>query len=288
LGRWYHKTEFFQTGTRPQCSNDNELIEENVCNKKAHSSRLTPAIEEAHGRRDGNPDQRQRNYSCIKRGFRLNILSNKHRTPKASAMPFATTLPAAILQTILTRLAALFLTGAAGDMTAARHAVAQMLGAYRPETEDELRLAANIVGFSFQALEALSQAATPDMPLTRILRLRGSAVSLSRESAKAERRLDQVQKARREGIPAPPAESRSEPAQPEPKIEKALLLVEDTKSVAAAAKANGLTWTQAYEQRQREARIAARLKRAEARIAAQANIVMPGAIHHDPATARVL
>jgi hypothetical protein len=47
--------------------------------------------------------------------------------------------------------------------------------------QDELRLAANIVGFSFHALEALGQAATPEMPMTRILRLRSSAVSLSRE-----------------------------------------------------------------------------------------------------------
>ena len=124
-----------------------------------------------------------------------------------------------------------------------------MLTAYHPQTEDELRLAANIIGFSFHALEALGQAATPDMPLTRILRLRGSAVSLSRESHKAQRRLDQLQNARRDGIPA---ETQPEPAQPEPKIEKALDLIEDTRKIAAAAKAQGLTWTQAYEQRQRD------------------------------------
>jgi len=41
-----------------------------------------------------------------------------------------------------------------------------------------------------------------------------------------------------------------------------------------AAKANNLTWTQAYEQRQRETRIAASLQRAEARIAAQVNASM--------------
>ena len=190
-------------------------------------------------------------------------------------MSLAKTLPAAVLETILTRLAALFLTGAAGDITAARQAAAQMLAAYHPETEDELRLAANVIGFSFQALEALGQAATPDMPLTRILRLRGSAVSLSRESHKAQRRLDQLQKARREGIPA---ETQPEPAQPEPKIEKALGLIEDTRTVTVAAKAQGLTWTQAYEQRQRDLRIAASLKRAEARVAAQANIAARSAV----------
>src|SRR5271170_8050747 len=132
-------------------------------------------------------------------------------------MSLAKTLPAAVLETILTHLAALFLTGAAGDMTAAGEAAAQMLSAYHPETEDELRLAANVISFSFQALEALGQAATPDMPLTRTLRLRGSAVSLSRESHKAQRRLDKLQTARRAGIPAA---TQPEPAQPEPKIEK--------------------------------------------------------------------
>ena len=105
--------------------------------------------------------------------------------------------------------------------------------AYDPQTEDELRLAANIIGFSFQALEALSQAATPDMPLTRTLRLRGGAVSLSRESHKAQRRLDKLQAARRAGIRA---ETQPEPPQPEPKIEKALDLIDTTRKIAAAAR----------------------------------------------------
>jgi hypothetical protein len=38
-----------------------------------------------------------------------------------------------------------------------------------------------------------------------------------------------------------------------------------------------VTWTQAYEQRQRDNRIAASLKRAEARVAAQANAPALGA-----------
>jgi hypothetical protein len=192
-------------------------------------------------------------------------------------MSVAKTLPAAALETILTHLAALFLTGAAGDITAAREAAGQMLSAYHPETEDELRLAANVISFSFQALEALGQAATPDMPLTRTLRLRGSAVSLSRESHKAQRRLDKLQADRRAGSPAK--------IQPEAKIEKALDLTGNTRTVTVAAKAQGLTWTQAYEQRQRAARIAAGLKRAEARVAAQANIAARAAISDHPATA---
>lgn len=175
-------------------------------------------------------------------------------------MSLPTTVPVALLETILNHIAALFLTGANGDIVAARQAASQMLNAYHPQTEDELRLAAKIIGFSFQALEALAQAAAPDMPLTRILRLRGGAVSLSRESAKAERHLAQLHKARQQGIPL---ETYAEPAQP--KIEKAEALVQETATIAKAAKANGQTWTQAYEQRQRERRIAANLKKAESR-----------------------
>jgi hypothetical protein len=134
------------------------------------------------------------------------------------SQPLVSTLPPALVETVLTHLATLFLTGAAGDITAAREAASQTLAAYGPQTEDEFRLAANIVSFSFQALEALSQAATPDMPLTRTLRLRSGAVSLSRESHKAQRRLDQLQKARRAGT-IRPAEIQPAPA---PKIEKAL------------------------------------------------------------------
>jgi hypothetical protein len=189
-------------------------------------------------------------------------------------MPLAATLSAAILDTILGRLAMLFLSGAAGDLTTARSAAAQMLAAYHPETEDELRLAAKIVGFSFHALEALGQAASPDMPLTRILRLRGSAVSLSRESHKAQRRLDQLLNARRTGSPA----ATEIPQPPPPRIDKALDLIEETRQVAAVAKSTGQTWTQAYQQRQRAKAIAANLKKNQARHAAQLDLATADAL----------
>jgi hypothetical protein len=201
-------------------------------------------------------------------------------------MSHLTTLPAAILETILTGLAALFLAGANGDTTAARQAASHMLNAYHPETEDELRLAANIICFSFQGLEALAQAAAPDLPLTRILRLRGSAVSLSRESARAERRLGQLQKARQQAIQAPAAEIQPEPDQPQLKIEKALAVIQDTGAITAAAKDKNMTWTQAFEQRQRDTRVAASLERARVRVAAQVNAATLGAIPDHRPTAQ--
>jgi hypothetical protein len=147
----------------------------------------------------------------------------------ASTVP--STLPAAIVETILARLALLFLIG---DEAAARHAAADMLAYYHPQTTAELRLAANAISFSFHALEALSQAALPDMSLNKILRLRGSAVSLSRESFKAERRLNHVQQARHTGHPEPPTP---------PRVEKATALVESTRQTIEA-KHSALTWPQ--------------------------------------------
>jgi hypothetical protein len=72
--------------------------------------------------------------------------------PEANPMPLNDLFSAAILETVLIRLAALFLAGAGGDSTAARQAALQTLGAYHPETEDELRLAANVIGFGPHAL----------------------------------------------------------------------------------------------------------------------------------------
>jgi hypothetical protein len=175
-------------------------------------------------------------------------------------MSLVATLPAAILDTILARLALLFLSAAAGDMAAARDAAARMLAEHQPQTEDELRLAANIIGFSFHALQALGQAMTPDMPLNRVLRLRGSAVSLSRESHKAQRRLDLVRSARGTQ-PTTETAPQAPPPEASPSIQSAIALIEETGKVAAVAKANGVTWSQAYHQRERANRIAAKLKK---------------------------
>ena len=208
-------------------------------------------------------------------------------------------LPDAIVQTVLDRLAILFLAGAAGDIAHARAATAQMLADYGPRNRQELRLAAEIISFSFHALEALSQAATPGMSLTRVLRLRGSAVSLSRESHKAQRRLDQLQRARQTGdavAPAPESAAAqpaaAEPslqndAQPDtqparPRVERAIQLVEQTRECLAqaatpaanqAVDGTAQTWTQAYQQRQRDRRLANKPKQPLAAPAASAETV---------------
>jgi hypothetical protein len=171
-------------------------------------------------------------------------------------------LPEALLQTILHQIATLLLQGAGGDMEAARHAAAATLSTYDPQTEPELRLAARVVSFSLQAGEALAQAADPDMPLTRVLRLRTGAVSLSREAEKAERRLEKRREARLLGL-EPDLQPLSEPEPP--RIANTTALIEDNRKVAAYAQAHGLTWAEALKQRRRDQRLADRRCKAEGR-----------------------
>lgn len=170
-----------------------------------------------------------------------------------------TNLPAAILDMVLAHLALLYLAATGGDLAAARHAAGQMLAAYHPETPDELHLAAEIISFSAHALEALGQASGPDLPLTKILRLRGGAVSLSRESHKSHRKLDQLQTVRRAGTPMPQAEA----APIRPRIENALALIEATRQ---ATPAPTQIWTQGYQKRLAAKRITENLKKNQAAV----------------------
>jgi hypothetical protein len=181
--------------------------------------------------------------------------------PRPRPMSLTTSFPAAILETILGNLARLFLFGADGDLIAAHHAASQMVAAYHPKTEDELHLAADIISFGLHALEALSQAAEPGIPLNRQLRLRGSAVSLSREAHKSRRKFDQIQKARAAGIPIPA----QEPPAPQPvptRIDAAIQRVEATRQASPTfARKGGQNWTKGYQQREAAKRITENLKK---------------------------
>jgi hypothetical protein len=180
-------------------------------------------------------------------------------------MSFPATIAQAILDTVIGRLALLFLTGACGDMIAARFAANQMLAAYNAETPDELGLAAEIVSLQFHTLEALSYASDPELSLNKILRLRGGAVSLSRESHKARRRLDQLQRARRTGTMVQPTEAHPQAAPAQPKTDAALCLIEAAReAIETAKKTGGQTWTQSFQKRLTAKRIADNLKKKQA------------------------
>lgn len=196
-------------------------------------------------------------------------------------------IPAPILETIIARLAPLFLAGARGDLGSARAAAGHLLASYGTETIEELRLAANIVTLGFHFLEALGQASMPDMPITRIIRLRSGAVALSRECRKTEQQLERLRKTRNAPAlaphPKPAAPTPGEPIITKPVItepetvvqpevsnsaEKAMNLVTDTRQVAALAAETRQTWTQAYRQRLRDQRLAKRAAKQQASMAA--------------------
>ena len=186
-------------------------------------------------------------------------------------MSLPTKIVQTILDTVIGRLTLLFLTAANGDQTAAREAASQMLAAHNAETPDELGLAAEIVSLQLHTLEALSYAADPDLSLNNILRLRGGAVSLSRESHKARRKLDQLQRARRAGTTVQPAEAQPAPAPapvsapPQPQIDNALGLIEAARqAIETAKKTGGQTWTQSFQKRQMAKRIADNSKKKQA------------------------
>jgi hypothetical protein len=180
------------------------------------------------------------------------------------SMSFPTSITPIILDTILGHLAPHFLTSTNGDLPSARHAASHILAAYNVETEEELRLAAEIVSFGFHALEALGQAAAPDLPLNKTLRLRGSAVSLSREAHKSQRKLDQLQRARRTATAAPQAQA--SPAPDKPGTEQAIGLIEFAREALEASTKTGgaAAWTLSRQQRRAAERIAENFKRNKA------------------------
>jgi hypothetical protein len=156
-----------------------------------------------------------------------------------------------------------FLVSTDNDLPTARHAAGSLLAVYNSETEEELRLATDIVSFGFHALEALSEAMAPDVPVTRKLRLRGSAVSLSREAHKSQRKLDQLQRARRTASPQPEIQA---PTPEKPGTDQALALIEFAREAleAGTRKATTPAWTPNRQQRRAAERITENLKRNKA------------------------
>jgi hypothetical protein len=121
-------------------------------------------------------------------------------------MALPTLLSPTILAATVNQIAPLFMPGANGDHQAAREAVTALLADYKPQTNEELTLAADIVHYRFLAADNLARSSDPELSLTKVLRLRGSAVSLSREAHKAQRKLDKLQAIRASATPQPAAQ----------------------------------------------------------------------------------
>jgi hypothetical protein len=111
-------------------------------------------------------------------------------------MSLPASIPAAIVETVLGQLALFFLAGASGDPQAGRQAAKACLAAYRPETEPELTLAADIICFGFHVRQSLYEAAELDRPINQVMRLRSGAASMSREAYRSLLKLEALQRER--------------------------------------------------------------------------------------------
>lgn len=208
-------------------------------------------------------------------------MNYNRRNPAEEPMPLPSTIAPAILDTVLGHLSGHFLAAANNDRPTARQAASQMLAAYKTETEEELHLAADIVSFGFHALEALSESAAPDLPLNNKLRLRGSAVSLSRQGHKARRKLDQLQRARATAPPQPNT------TPDKAATDQALGLIEFARgAIQASGKKGGMqAFSLNHQQRRAAEQIAKNLQRnrAEQERRDAANPLPGNATNHQPA-----
>jgi hypothetical protein len=135
-----------------------------------------------------------------------------------------------ILSASINQIAPLFMQAAGCDEPASRAAATARLADYQPATNEEVTLAADIVHYRFLAADNLVRSAERDLPVTTVLRLRGSTVSLSREAHKTQRKLDKLQSARAIAVakpraqpePAPLAAAHPDQPAPDPRTEAAV------------------------------------------------------------------
>jgi hypothetical protein len=96
-----------------------------------------------------------------------------------------------------------FLAAASGNVSAARAAVLELIGAYSPGTSIELDLAGRVIGFSIVAMDNLRLSMEDGLSATRVLRYRSNAVALSRASEQARLILQAIQANRESTAPIP-------------------------------------------------------------------------------------
>jgi hypothetical protein len=155
--------------------------------------------------------------------------------PQPTFLPV--TITAVFLDKILTLLAPLFLAATGGDVSLAREAVRATLAGYNARTDDEVRLAALVVAFGFGALDALGQAANPDLSLNQVMRLRSNATALSRAGHQNQAVLDKVRKqASAEPAPEPEPAAPELPASIEPPVSPELPASIETPDLLAFAR----------------------------------------------------
>ncbi|MBS0639655.1 MAG: hypothetical protein JSS43_07270 [Proteobacteria bacterium] len=119
-----------------------------------------------------------------------------------------------VVCTILDLLLPLFLRYAGTRENACR-VVLDLLTEQKPQTNEELGLIAEIIGFRYKALGLIRNSEHPDIPLGAVLQLTKTANALRRNEAAAQRKLDALRRARHAEQEAAPA-AEADPPAPEP------------------------------------------------------------------------
>lgn len=119
----------------------------------------------------------------------------------SSLSPHAPDVPAAGVDMAVALLLPLLLAATGGDATDARALALRSLQDYRPQTVQELAIAAEAIGHGLKSLTLLAQSADPGLiPQKADIAVR-RACSLSRAGHQAQRRLEALQRARRSAAP---------------------------------------------------------------------------------------
>jgi hypothetical protein len=108
--------------------------------------------------------------------------------------PWPEAITRVVVDKIIVFLAPLFLGTMADDIPTARRAACATLASYGAQTDQELRLVALIIAFSFGALDALGRAVGADLSVNQVLRLRGNANALNRAAQQNENRLEKLRR----------------------------------------------------------------------------------------------
>ncbi len=105
-----------------------------------------------------------------------------------------------LLRLVVTLLIPSFLPATGGDMDLARLAAREAVNAHRPRDQADLIVISRIIACGLASLQSIGRSMEDGLPLSMVLRLRGSSVALSRT---ADQGLRALQKPRPKAVPAP-------------------------------------------------------------------------------------
>jgi hypothetical protein len=137
-------------------------------------------------------------------------------------MSLSTRLPLDAVELVIGVITRLIIRAFGSSDEAAQNLAMHMLLEYQPETVRELRVAAEAICLGMDSLAAMSESATLGITPAQLTAARRWSCSLSRAGALTQRRLDELQRARRAGLPEQVETPVATKANPAPKTDSNL------------------------------------------------------------------